>query len=143
MTIWFWIWLIVAVFTFFIETLTDDLISIWFAIGAVVALILSTFAIDYLIQIITFLSVSLVLLFSTRPLVKKWLRTNEIKTNIDSLTGKVGSCIKEIKKDFSGEVKIDGQIWTAISHDLISASDKVEILAVEGNKLIVKKIVEE
>ena len=77
------IWTIVLVVAIVIEALTIDLVSIWFALGAVVALIAETFHIDVSIQVILFTAVSLLSAIITRPLAKKYLHGNVIKTNYD------------------------------------------------------------
>ncbi len=136
--LWFAIILIAA----FIEATTMDLTSVWFAIGALIAFILGLFQVNIAIQIGTFFGISIILLLSVRPIAKNYFRTNIISTNADRLVGKIGSCTKEIPSGGRGEVKVDGNYWSAISSgdDTITVDDKVEILAIEGNKLIVVKV---
>ncbi len=135
------IWFVLIIGTAALEVVTMDLTSVWFAIGAVFAFILALLGVNVIVQMLAFLAVSIALLFSIRPIAKNYFRTNIISTNSDRLVGKTATCVKEIIAGSRGEVKVDGKIWTAITHDdsNIALDDKVEILAIEGNKLIVIK----
>lgn len=136
------IWFIIIIVAAVIEINTMDLSSIWFSAGALVSFILSLVNFNPIGQIVVFLAVSLLLLISVRPIVKNYLKTNVITTNSDRLIGKVAVCTKEILVGERGEVKIDGKYWMAVStaEDDIEVDEKVEVLAIEGVKLIVNKI---
>jgi len=86
-----------------------------------------------------FLVVSILSLLVLRPLFHKYIRKNEIKTNADRLVGKIAVCTKAIADGDRGEVKIEGKIWTSISNENIAVGEKVEVLAIDGVKLVVKK----
>jgi len=133
------IWFAVIILAALIEINTMDLASIWFSAGALVAFILALVGLNPFIQIAIFLAVSLMLLISIRPIVKNYLKTNIIGTNTDRLVGKVAICTKDINAGERGEVKIDGKYWLAVSsgEEDILVDDKVEVLAIEGVKLIV------
>ena len=133
------LWLLLFVVLIIIELLTVNLTTIWFAFGSLVAYILSFFVSDIMIQTIIFLVSSIILLIFTRPIVKKFLLNKEVKTNADMLIGKIGVVTKEITKTDIGEVKIDGKYWSAKADKKIKEGSKVEILAIEGVKLIVNK----
>lgn len=133
--VWFGIIILAAV----IEAATMDLSSIWFSVGALFALIVALFTDIILVQAIVFLIASVVLLLILRPIFKEHMRKNEIKTNADSLVGKIAICKKAIKNEDRGEVKIEGKIWSAISNEVIEVDDKVLVLAIKGNKLVVRK----
>ena len=135
------IWFAVILIAAFIEITTMDLTSVWFSIGDILSFLLAIFNVAIGWQIAAFIVVSTILLLSVRPLVKNYFRTNIVGTNADALVGKVATCTKPIKASERGEVKIDGQYWSAITSDkeLIEEGDTVEILAIEGNKLIVVK----
>jgi membrane protein implicated in regulation of membrane protease activity len=134
--LWFFIVLVAAI----IEALTMDLTSIWFALSALVAFLLAIFGIPIPVQFLVFIIISIGLLLSVRPLAKRYFQTNIISTNSDRLVGKTAVCTKEIVESGRGEVKIDGVIWTAISQDgsIVKKDTNVEVLAIEGVKLIVK-----
>ncbi|MBN2697024.1 MAG: NfeD family protein [Bacilli bacterium] len=139
-TVMILIWFGLIIFAGVIEAATMDLTSIWFAAGSFVALIVAIFfGEEIIIQAIVFIVVSTLLLLGLRPLFKEYIRKNEIKTNADKLIGKTATCLKAIKDGERGEVKIDGKIWTAVANEDISVEEKVEVLAIDGVKLVVKK----
>ncbi|MFW5888867.1 MAG: NfeD family protein [Bacillota bacterium] len=133
--IWFSVIIIAAV----IEAMTMDLSSIWFSAGAFVALIVSIFSDIIWLQIIVFMVASVLLLISLRPIFKKYMSRNEVRTNASSLIGEEAVCIKSILDNERGEVKIQGKIWTAISNENIYEGEKVIVLAITGVKLVVKR----
>ena len=138
--IWY-IWLSLAVFFLIIESMTVEIISIYFTGGALVSMALSLLGVPLEWQILAFCVVSIILIIFTRPIVARYLKRNESKTNVDTLIGDVATVTKEILPDERGEVKIKGQYWLAVSanNDIIELGSKVSILAIEGAKLIVKK----
>ncbi|MCK5761292.1 MAG: NfeD family protein [Candidatus Izimaplasma sp.] len=136
------LWFAAIIIAALIEINTMDLTSLWFSAGALVAFILALAGLDIYLQVIVFMVVSLLLLISVRPMVKNYLKTNIISTNIDRLVGKVAICTKDINIGERGEVKIDGKYWLAVSSGEadIMIDDKVEVLAIEGVKLVVNRI---
>lgn len=138
-----WIWLGVFVITVIVEASTQDFVSIWFSIGSLVALCINGFS-PFWVEIIVFTVVSCVALVFTRPLVKKLMTTTERFTNIDEIVGKQVVCQHDISKFSSGEVKLNGLIYTAVlmedSDKAISKGTIVEIVAIRGNKLVVKEV---
>jgi len=136
------VWFAVIILAALIEINTMDLTSIWFSAGGLIAFILALVGLHPIGQIIAFVIVSVLLLVSVRPIVKNYLKTNVISTNTDRLVGKVAICTKDINIGERGEVKIDGKFWLAISSvkEDIMIDEKVEVLAIEGVKLIVDKI---
>ncbi len=136
------VWFSVIIIAAFIEVVTLDLTSLWFSIGAVVSFILAIVGVGTGVQFGVFLGSSLFLILSVRPLAKKYFRTNIVGTNVDRLVGKIAICTQEIPPGERGEVRVEGKYWTAISSgtETIQVDDKVEILAIEGAKLIVVKV---
>ncbi len=133
------VWFAVIIVAFFIEIETMDLSSIWFSAGAFVALIVSVFTDNIWVQIIIFMVVSTLLLLSLRPIFKKYMNRNEIRTNASALIDQEAICIKPIIDNERGEVKIQGKIWTAISNENIYENERVIVLAISGVKLVVKR----
>ena len=134
------IWFAVIIVAAVIEAGTMDLSSIWFSTGALFALIVALIFPSYIaVQVIVFLVVSILLLVVLRPIFKEHMSKNKIKTNADSLIGRIAVCTKEIKNGDRGEVKIEGKIWTAISNEDIVLDEKVTVLAIKGVKLVVRK----
>lgn len=142
-----WIWLGVFLLTILLEALTQDLISIWFSLGAIVALIFSAFPISWYVQVIIFAGVSLFVMILTRPFAKKLLMNATRYTNIDEYVGKRVKVIADITKFEPGVVKINDIPYQASlleeSNEPISIGEIVEIVTFKGNKVIVKKIVRE
>jgi len=135
------IWTILIILFVVIEGLTMGLTAIWFAIGAIFALLSSLLKFKIISQSIVFVVFSGLMLFLTKPFVKKHLKVGEHKTNIDSIIGKKGKIEKKITKFDIGQVNIEGQIWSAISYseEEIDLNEEVEVILVEGVKLIVKR----
>lgn len=136
------IWTIVLVVAIVVEALTVDLVSIWFALGAVIALIAETFHVDVTIQVILFASISIVSAIITRPLAKKYLHGNVIRTNYDRAIGKHCLVTETITPDNKGEVKVMGTLWlaTSLNNELIEAGEYAEVVSIEGAHVVVKKI---
>ena len=130
-----WIWLGVIIVTAIIELVTIDLVSIWFTLGGIGALIAYALGLNQTIQIIICIGIS-------RPLAKKYLRTQTVSTNYDRVIGQHGLVLKRIDADTRGEVKVLSMEWSASSVDnsTLEEGDYCEILAVEGAHLVVKKI---
>ena len=136
-------WMIIFLVLVFVELITVNLVTIWFAIGALVAFILTYFTDSFVIQIAAFIVVSIISLVLTRKVVDKLKGGNVEATNLDRVIGKVGVVTSEITKLEPGEVKVDGKKWSAIASKNISIGSKVEILSIDGVKLKVKEIKEE
>jgi len=136
------IWAVLIVFFTLVEAFTLGLTSIWFAVGALAALIASAFGFNFVVQFISFIIVAVILLIYTRPVARKVFKVGQNKTNVDALIGKKGYVIKSILPKEVGQVKLNGQIWTAKGeeHETYNIDEEVEVLAIEGVKLIIKKV---
>jgi len=142
-SIMIWIWLGIFVLSVIIEAVEPDLVSIWFAAGALLAIILSIIpGIPFWVEIIVFLVIAFVLIFAIRPLAKKYLYKKEVKSNIEEKIGEKCVVIKAINELSHGEVKLNGVIWTAVAKnksEVFGEQAVVTIIGVDGNKLIVEK----
>lgn len=136
-------WLILFVILIFVELSTVNMVSIWFALGALITALLSLVVEDITIQIIVFTLSSVLFFFLTKPFVNKLTKGKKVPTNLDRVIGKVGLVTEDITKLEPGEVKVDGKRWSAISTKKILKGSKVEILSIDGVKLHVKEIKEE
>ena len=132
-------WFIAFVILLLIELVTVNLVTIWFAIGAVAAIITTIFTDSILIQCIVFTVVSVISLLITRPLFKKFKLFGVTPTNSDRVIGKVGEVTKRIGKNKYGEVKVYGNTWTASSDKAIKVGERVKVLSIDGVKLVVEK----
>ena len=140
------IWLSLFVIMLIVEASGPALVSVWFSFGALVALIVSFIpGVQWWIELIVFVAVSGATLLALRPIFKKYLKHNAIRTNVDSFIGKRGYVIEDITLLKPGAVKIGDVSWTAIpvnEKDLIKENEIIEVVAVNGNKLTVKKVEE-
>ena len=145
------VWLALMIIMVIVECMGPALVSIWFAAGALVSLILSLFSlipgvtIPWWVQVIVFVVVSAITLLALRPLSKRHLKRNIVNSNVDSLVGKRGLLEEEIKPFEPGVCKINDVSWTAIStngKETIAVKSVVEVVAIQGNKLLVKKVEE-
>lgn len=132
-------WILLCTILVIVEFVTVNLVTIWFAIGALFAFLTSLLIDNTIVQIVIFFLVSILSLIFTRPIVKKYLVPKTIKTNYDKVIGMTGIVTKDIEKLEYGEVKVDGKYWTAKANEEIKKGSKVEILSIEGVKLIVKR----
>ena len=139
-----WIWLGVVVVSLIIEFLSVSMTSLWFAFGGLISLILSAIGVDVVWQVCVFSVVSLACLLSLRKVALKFLYKNkELKTNTDAFVGKHYILLSEINENQLGTIKIDGVFWSCKGEDdtkTILAGEKVEIVKISGNKLVVKEI---
>ena len=132
-------WFISFIVFLIIEALTVNLVTIWFAIGALASIICCLFTDSIVIQSIVFVVVSVLSLFLTKPIVRKFRKTSITPTNFDRVIGKIGVVTKKIGLNEYGEVKVFGNVWTAYSNEEIEVGKRVKILSIEGVKLIVEK----
>lgn len=133
-------WLIVILVLSIIELGTVSLVTVWFIASALVALVLSCFGIDFTIQFGTFVILGTVLLITTRKSLVKMLDKTRVKTNFDRILDMEGLVTEDITKNNSGEVKVDGKRWTAISSKDIKKGSTVKIKKIDGVKLIVEEV---
>ena len=134
------VWLAVAILCLIVEGLTAGLATIWFAGGAFIALVFALFDTGLGLQVAVFLIASVVLLVSTRKIFVDKLKTGAEKTNADALIGQEALVTAEIAPFVPGQVKVKGQIWTAVCRDsgiTVAAGTLVQVIAIEGVKLIV------
>lgn len=135
-------WTIVLIAAIILEAITTDLVTIWFALGALVAIGLDYLGVGFTIQIVVFVVVSAICIVATRPIAKKYLRTNTTKTNLDRVIGKHCLVTTTITPDAHGEVKVMGNMWSAAGLDnaYIEMGSYAEVVSIEGSHLVVKKI---
>ena len=137
------VWAAAIVAFLVVEGLTAGLVTIWFAVGALAALLASVFGAPVWLQLVWFFVISIAALVITRPLAKKYLNNKTQATNADMYVGKECVVLEAIDNVAgSGAVKVAGKVWTARSEDgsVIPAGSRAEALRIEGVKLIVKPI---
>lgn len=136
-------WLIASGIFFVGEIVTVGFLLFWFGIAGLITMVVSFFTSNIIIQSVVFLVTSVILILSTKPFVKKFVNKETIVTNANSLIGKKAIVIQEINNlQGTGQIKIGGEIWSAQNEtdSVISENQEVEIIKIEGVKLIVKPI---
>ena len=140
----YWVmWLVVVVLLAIIEASTVNLVSIWFVISGLVALIVSLFTEAFYIQFGVFVLLGIILLVITKPAMNKMFKEKETKLNLERIIGMEGIVTEEIEKNKIGEVKVDGKLWSAVSDVKIPVNSVVKAVSIEGVKLVVEKVKEE
>jgi len=141
MTMW-QIWLIVAGIFFVMEMMTAGFLVFWIGIGAILAMVASLFTDNLIIQTAIFVVSSGILLLLSKPIVEKYLRPkNTIPTNVSSLIGKIGVVTKSIDPKLgTGQIKVSGEPWSVKSDEYIKEGKEVEVLQIDGVKLVVKEV---
>lgn len=135
-----WIWIAVIAAAIIVEAISAQLLSIWFALGGIAALITSFFSDSIAVQLIVFAVVSIAAIALIFPAARKSLKKNTVKTNADRYIGKLAVVTEDISNIHAvGQVKVDNQLWSARSDNDndIPAGTKVTVLRIEGVKLIV------
>ena len=139
-----WVWLAVVAVSLIVEFFTWDLTSIWFAVAGLVSLILSAIdGINWVWQLGVFIVISAVLIIFVRQICKKLLLKSDEKTNVDAFIGKRTKLVTGISDaDHLGTVKFNGITWSALAENgkALESGAEVEIVRVDGNKMIVKGV---
>ena len=136
-----WLWLAVVALALILEASTMSLVSVWFAMGALVTVFAAYGGMPVTGQLLIFVSVSIATFFAARPLTRRFLDPHITPTNADRLLGAEARVTEEIDNAApSGAVYVDGKTWTARSSggERIPAGELVEIERMEGVKLIVR-----
>ncbi|MDR3313964.1 MAG: NfeD family protein [Oscillospiraceae bacterium] len=135
------IWLALLIGSIVLESLSMQLFSIWFAAGALVALIATLLGAEVWLEVTLFVVVTAASLAATRPLVKKLMRGKVQPTNADSNIGKTGIVIEAIdNRRGLGQIKVGGVTWTARSltdDAVIPVEQLVEVKEIQGVKAMV------
>ena len=135
------VWLLIAVLLGVIEAVTVSLVSIWFAIGALVAIIPAYFGVPIWGQILVFLAASAIAFAFTKRFFKDIVKVKKQPTNFDSLIGTDGIVTTEINNlEGNGKVYISGLTWSAKAADGKNIPEGAVVVArkIEGVKLVVE-----
>lgn len=135
-----WVWIALAVVFGVVEAATAQIVTIWFAIGAVGALIANAAGAGVTVQLSVFVAVSILTLIIARPYLKKFTKTEMQRTNADMYIGETAVVLEEIDNTRgTGQIKVKGSVWTARSRNnsVIPAGENVYVEKIEGVKLIV------
>jgi membrane protein implicated in regulation of membrane protease activity len=132
------VWSLVIGAALLAEFLIYNLVSAWFAVGGIAALISAPFDLFWPWQILIFFVVSFAFLLGLRPFVKKFIHTKTVPTNADANIGKSFKLLKD-SNDGTSEIKILDVIWTVKCPDNLKKGENVEVTGMEGNRYIVAK----
>lgn len=137
------VWLAILIILIVIEILTLGLTTIWFAGGALAAIIVAAVGGPVWLQVLLAGIVSAVLLFFTRPMAVKYFNRDRERTNAESLVGRQAIVLSEINNlQGAGQVAINGMEWTARSTNdgqTIEPGEVVVIRGINGVKLLVER----
>lgn len=136
------VWIVLAIVFAVIEAMTAQIVTIWFAVGTIGAIVANVLNASEFVQLVVFVAVSILTLIIARPYMKRFTKTNVQPTNADMCIGEKAIVTEEINNILStGQAKIRGNVWTARSVDssIIEKDSYVIVTAIEGVKLIVKR----
>lgn len=135
-------WLVLLIIAIVVEVLSMGLTSIWFAGGALVAILAALLSAPIWVQVILFFVVSLLLMFFTRPIAVRYFNKDRVRTNVESLVGRQAIVTSEIDNlQGIGQVTVGSQEWSARSLDdkqRIAVGSVVIVVSISGVKLIVR-----
>ena len=141
---WWVVWLVIAVIMLVIEIVTTGLATLWFAVGAVVAMIMDLCGASVVSQIVVMAVVSIVCfilgMIWVRPKLEALRKKNVQKTNADRLIGREGIVIVPLNAtEGKGQVKVDGQIWSAKAGEDFAEGTRITVKSIEGVKLVIER----
>lgn len=133
-------WIIVAIITGVIEIFTVGFWFLWLALAALIVALGTSLALlpNLESQLLVFAIFTLIFIIFTRPLVLRFIKTEETISNVKALVGQYGLTLTEVSPLQYGQAKVNGEIWTVYSDDEIPADKRVKVIGVEGVKLKVE-----
>ena len=138
------LWIILLIVFVAIELATVGLVSIWFAAGSLVALIIAILNGGIIAQFIAFIIVSVGLLAATRSWARDFVNSKTQKTNADSVVGKEIRITERVSNlDQTGSAVVSGQEWTVRADDdkqIFEQGETARVVRISGVKLIVEKV---
>lgn len=137
------IWLALMIVFLLLEAGTVSMVTIWFAVGALAALVASLFGAELWLQILLFVVISAALLLALRPLARKYFTPRLAKTNVDAVIGAEGIVTESIDNvTAAGRVKVGHMEWAARSTSgaVLEAGARVQVDRVEGVRVFVTPV---
>lgn len=137
------IWLIAAGVFIIGEIITVGFLLFWLSIASLIAMVVSFFTSNVIIQMTVFVISSGLLTFATKPLVKKLAKKDSVSTNVYSIIGKTAIVIEDIDwASGTGQIKCEGEVWSAKTDEQVDipTGSEVEIVSIEGVKAYVKPL---
>lgn len=136
-------WLGLMVLFIVMEANTVSLVSLWFALGSLAAVIAAVLGAELWLQILLFFAVAAVTIACMRPLLKKYIKPKIVPTNVDAIVGTTGYVTEDIDNlDAKGQVKLGGMPWTARSTNgqPLTTGTLVQVDRIEGVKAFVSVV---
>ena len=147
MDLWVILWLVMSILLIGIEIFTVTLTSIWFAAGALAALVVALCNGGVVAQIVVFIVVTIVMLWATRPWAQKFLNNKNVSTNADRAVGVEVRVAERVSNlDQTGMAIVHGQEWTVRTEndkEIIEQGELVRVIRISGVKLIVERVKED
>ncbi len=134
------LWAVIFIVSVIAELATMQLVSVWFAVGALAAFI-AAFFLPFWLQVAVFSTVSVLFFIASRPLIKK-LMVKTTPTNLDKEIGSRALVIEAIDdKNKTGRIRLNGVDWNAYTIDgsLIEKDEPVIVKQISGTKILVEK----
>ena len=136
-------WILIAVLCGAVEIFTAGFWFLWLALAALlVAVGVSlTILVSLPGQLLVFAVITLILVVFTRPLVLKLVKSNDTLSNVNALIGQHGISTTIISPLHYGQVKVNGEIWTAVAAEEIQLGVRIAVVGIDGVKLVVKEAI--
>ncbi len=133
-------WIVVALVSFGLEIATAGFWFMWLGIAGLIVAILTFIGLmtSLSVQFLVFALCSLVLIIFTRPLLLKFIHVKDTHSNMDAIIGRIGIVTLPISPLQFGQVKVNGEIWTASAEMDLAVGQRVKVTAVDGVKLRVE-----
>lgn len=134
-------WTLVAIVCGAIEIFTAGFWFLWLAIAAIIVGLLVQVGLLTSLesQLLVFAIFSLILIIFTRPLIMKFVKTNDTVSNVNALIGQHGITLTSIVPMQFGQVKVNGEVWTAVTEEELDENVRIEVIGIDGVKLLVRK----
>ncbi len=134
------VWAVISIICLILELSSGDFFIICFSIGAIFSVIASALGLNIYWQLLIFALFSLLSIFFVRPVALRWIHKNEPNkpSNADALIGRTGRVTEAISRNASGYVKIDGDMWKAVSQSDIPVGSSVRVIGRESTIVTVE-----
>lgn len=135
------VWLVAVIVFLAVEISTVTLTSIWFAAGALAAMLVAMFNGNLIAQVIAFVLVAIGLLYATKPWARKFIDTKKVNTNADRAIGEEVRVVERVSNlDQTGRAFVHGMEWTVRTEDdniVIEQGELVRVLRIADRKSVV------
>lgn len=134
-------WVLVAVVAGVIEIFSLGLWFLWLALSAIIVALAARLGLLTSLdtQLLIFALLTLIFVIFTRPLVLRFFKSNDTASNVEALIGQHGMVTSTISPLHYGQVKVNGEIWTASAGEEIETDTRIEVTGIDGVKLLVKR----